>query len=71
MTDFTLPETPPLVSAVQARDLARLYKGMADHVRNADPGGASDAERRSAWWMAYSIALSQIPPGRVDDGGAP
>jgi hypothetical protein len=62
---FTLPETPPLMSATTARDLARSYKGFADHIRAmGDISGANHAERQSSWFMAYAIALSQIPPGR-------
>jgi hypothetical protein len=65
---FMLPETPPLMSAVRARNLARSYKGFADHIRSlGDTAGANDADRRSAWFMAYAIALSQIPPGRIDE----
>ena len=63
---FTLPETPPLMSAITARDLARSYKGFADHIRAmGDISGANHAERQSSWFMAYAIALSQIPPGSV------
>jgi hypothetical protein len=45
---------------------------MANFLRErGDTGTALILERRSAWWMAYAIALSQIPPGRVDMDGAP
>lgn len=63
-----IPDQPPLVSAAKARNVARLYKGLADALRadgiNAE---ANTAERQSNWWLNYSIALSQIPPGRIDD----
>jgi hypothetical protein len=40
---------------------------MANHLQEAgDTGTARILERRSAWWMAYAIALSQIPPGRIE-----
>jgi len=64
---FGVPQ-PPLMSAVKARNLARSYKGFADHLTElGDVAGARHAERQSAWWMAYAIALSQIPPGAIDD----
>jgi hypothetical protein len=60
---FMLPETPPLVTAKQARDTARIFKGLAEHMESIGARGeATRAERQSAWWMAYAIALSQIPP---------
>jgi hypothetical protein len=63
-----LPPPVPLMSAVKARDLARECQGMANHLREiGETGVATTLERRSAWWMAYAIALSQIPPGRIDD----
>ena len=63
-----LPPSVPLMSAVKARDLARKCQGMANHLRDQGAiGEANILERRSAWWMAYSLALSQIPPGRIDD----
>ena len=59
---FGLP-TPPLVSAKQARDVARGYKALADHLAELRVvGEARQAERQSQWWMAYALALSQIPP---------
>lgn len=62
-----LPPQPPLMSAVKARNLARSYTAFADHLRSeGDLGGARLNEQHSAWWMAYAIALSQIPPGVVD-----
>jgi len=63
-----LPETPPLMSALRARDLGRFYKGVADHLRSlGDIAGANHADRQSSWWMAYAISLSQTPPGAVDE----
>ena len=64
-----LPPSVPLMSALKARDLARSCQGMANHLRaqGVESGTARILEQRSAWWMAYSLALSQIPPGRIDD----
>ena len=43
---------------------------MANHLREQGDGSTANIlERRSAWWMAYSIALSQIPPGAVKPEG--
>jgi hypothetical protein len=68
--DFKLPPRVPLMSAVKARDLARECQGMANHLRErGDDGTALILERRSAWWMAYSIALSQTPGATDDTGG--
>jgi hypothetical protein len=65
-----LPPPVPLMSAVKARNIARSCQGMANHLRDQGATGeANILERRSTWWMAYSIALSQIPPGRIDDDG--
>lgn len=67
MSDYLLPETPPLMSAKQARDLARYYRGLAEHLRSLGVNGeARTLDQRSAWWMAYAVALSQIPPGATD-----
>jgi hypothetical protein len=60
------PAMPGLMSAVRARDLARRYKGFADLIRADDPGGARHADQQSQWWLAYAIALSQIPPGATE-----
>jgi hypothetical protein len=63
-----LPPPVPLMSEVKARNLARSCLGMANFLREQGAlGEANILERRSAWWMAYSISLSQIPPGAVDD----
>ena len=62
-----LPPQPPLMSAIKARDIARSCAGMANYLREqGDIGTARLLEQRSAWWMAYAIALSQIPPGATD-----
>jgi hypothetical protein len=59
-----LPPPVPLMSAVKARDLARECQGMANHLlERGDAATARILERRGAFWMAYAIALSQIPPG--------
>ena len=68
MSDQPFPEQPQLMSAVRARNLARLYKGFAAALRQDNHTVlANQAERDSLWWLNYAIALSQIPPGRVDD----
>ena len=70
--DPFLPPPVPLMSALKARDLARECQGMANHLRERGATGeANILERRSAWWMAYAIALSQIPPGAIDKDGMP
>lgn len=64
---FRLPPPVPLMSAVRARNLARSYKAFADHLRELGHGaGASQAERDAQWWLAYSIALTQVPPGAIE-----
>ena len=63
---FFLPH-PPLMSAVEARNLARMYKSMADHLRSRSVlGEVPYMERQSAWWLAYAISLSQTPPGAIE-----
>jgi hypothetical protein len=63
MSDFLLPETPPLVTPAQPRDTGRMLLGMAEHFRGIGmPGEARRLERQSQWWLAYAIALSQIRP---------
>jgi len=62
-----IPQQPALMSAVRARNLARLYKGFADALRaDGHTRLADQAMRDSQWWMTYAVALSQIPPGSVD-----
>lgn len=59
---FLLPQ-PPHVTGQQARDTARAWKGMADHLTSiGDAAGGRRAMQESAWWMAYAIALGQTPP---------
>jgi hypothetical protein len=56
------------MSPTKARDLGRSYKGFADHLRElGDTAGANYADRQSAWWLAYALALSQIPPGATGE----
>jgi hypothetical protein len=65
-----LPPPVPLMSAVKARNLSRACQGMAIHLREAgDTSTARFLEQRAAWWLAYSISLSQIPPGAFEDDG--
>ena len=65
--DAYFPDLTPLTSAVKARNLARHYKGFAEGLRrDGFQREATIAERESGWWLAYSIALAAIPPGRID-----
>jgi hypothetical protein len=67
MSDEFLPPPVPLMSAVRARNIARSCQAMANNLREiGETGVATTLERRSSWWMAYSISLSQEPPGAVD-----
>ena len=53
----------PLMSPVEAQEIARGHKWLAESYANA--GMTRDAqryERDSQWWLAYSISLSQTPP---------
>ncbi len=59
---FMLPHLPR-VTAQQALDTSRAWKGMHDHLSGLrDVAGARLALQESQWWMAYSIALAQEPP---------
>jgi hypothetical protein len=70
MSDDPFTNRPQLMSAVRARDLARHFKGFAESLRrDSFTAEANQAERDAHWWLNYAIALSQIPPGRVDDDG--
>jgi hypothetical protein len=56
---FLLPPVP-LMTPAKARDAARLYKAMADHLTELGlRQQANVATRDSQWWMTYSIALAQ------------
>ena len=66
---FMLPDTPPLVTAEQARDVGRAYKGLADRLANLGArGDATRLERQSQWWQAYALVLAQTPPAGPDQG---
>jgi hypothetical protein len=61
-----MPPPPPLMSAEKARDVARAYKGFADHL--AEFGLSRQAQlamRDSQWWLTYSIALAQTNGGET------
>ena len=59
---LSLPE-PPRMTAEQAQDTARAYKGLADHLESVrDMGGFRNAMMHSQWWLAYAIALGQQTP---------
>jgi len=65
---FMLPQ-PPRVTADEALDTARLWKGMADHLTSLrDLAGARHAMQERQWWMAYAIALKPKPPTEPSDG---
>jgi hypothetical protein len=67
MSDEPLPAQPQLMSAVRARNLARIYKGLAEQLRHDNYRREADlAERDAQWWMTFAISLSQTPPGAVD-----
>jgi hypothetical protein len=62
---FLLPQ-PPRVTAEEARETARAWKGMADHLRGIrDAAGARHAMTESQWWLAYAHVLSVT--NRTDD----
>ena len=59
---FPLPQPPP-VTADEARNTARLWKGMAGHLATLhDMAGARHAMRERRWWMPCVIALGQATP---------
>ena len=61
--DAYFPYRPALMSAPRARDLSRIYKGLALQLRaEGFPAEAAQAERDSMWWMTYAVALSQTKP---------
>ena len=66
---FGLPPIP-LMTPERARDVARSYKALADHLRDLGViADATRAERQSQWWLNYSIALAVKPP-ESDEPGA-
>jgi hypothetical protein len=70
MSDDPFPAQPALMSAIRARNLARLYKGFADALRqDRHERLALQAERDAQWWITYAVALSQTPPGAIDKEG--
>ena len=72
MSDDAIPQQPELMSAGRARNLSRIYKGLADTLRlDGYRREAEQAERDAQWWMTYAISLSQTPPGRIDMGESP
>jgi len=67
MSDEPLPRRPALMSAIRARNLSRIYKGLANELRReAYLAEAEQAERDALWWLNFAISLSQTPPGAVD-----
>ncbi len=62
--DFSLPPTP-LMTPAKARDVARSYMALADHLTELGVvREAALAMRDSQWWLSYAIALAQTrePP---------
>ena len=58
---FLLPQ-PPRVTTEEARDTARAWKGMADHLRAIrDVAGSRHALQESQWWLVFAQALSANP----------
>jgi hypothetical protein len=58
-SSFGLPP-PPLVTPEKARDTARAYKALAQHMAEFGAlGEAGRLERDSQWWLTYSTALAQ------------
>jgi hypothetical protein len=60
-----LPPVPPMpmMTPEKARDIGCAHKAWASYL--ADQGltaEAARAERDSAWWLTYSIALAQTKP---------
>ncbi len=54
------PERPRIMSAAAARDIARGHKALADlYLASGDRIAANRQQQESAWWLTYSLALSQ------------
>jgi hypothetical protein len=74
MSDSPFPYQPALMSAIRARNLSRIYQGLAVQLRrDGYVEEADNASRDAAWWMNFAISLSQLGPGATDkwEGGAP
>jgi hypothetical protein len=57
------PPPVPLMSPDKARDVARAYRTLADHLTEFGlPRQAGIALRDSQWWLTYSIVLAQTKP---------
>lgn len=69
MSESFKPVPPvPLMSAVRARDIGRQLYATGSYLREQGViGEARLLETRAQWWLSYALALSQIPPGQVDD----
>ena len=62
-----MPPLPPLMSALRARDIGRAHQGWAGYLREQGlTAEARLAEQQAQWWLTYSLALKQIPPGAVE-----
>jgi hypothetical protein len=56
---FMIPPVP-LMEPGKARDVARGYQAMADHLHEVGYlREATRLERQAQWWLTYSIALAQ------------
>ena len=59
-----VPPPVPLMSPEKARDVARAYRTLSDHLTEYGlPRQAGIALRDSQWWLTYAIALAQTKPG--------
>jgi hypothetical protein len=67
MSDGPFLPPKPLMSALKARNLSRLYKAFAEQLHEQGvEDEAARMERTALWWMSYANALSQIPPGAIE-----
>lgn len=57
---FTIPPVP-MMTPEKARDIARAYQGLAEHLREIDAPARQIMleERRWQWWLTYAITLTQ------------
>ena len=52
------------MTSEKALYVGRAYKALAEQLVEAGiQREAGHAERQSQWWVTYSIALAQTPPG--------
>jgi hypothetical protein len=53
------PSGMPRVTPAEARDTARAYKSLADHLtaHGDNSGEATRLQRQSKWWLVYAATL--------------